>query len=300
MSTQPAPPARRTGVIHDIGYRPYAGPRLGESSVALALFGSGLRHAFGIGRSHKSKILPFVLLALNLLPALIIVSIMVFTDLEELPIDYVAYAGQTQALLSVFAAAQAPILFSRDLRYGSIVLYLARPLRSLTYALTRWCSLTAALLVFLLTPVLLLLIGALLADADVTEQVVDAGLAALMALLLAAMLASVTGVISAWSTRRGFAVVVSIAVLLLGFGAVAAVQDIAYGQNADRFGEYAGLLNPYSLYRGITSSTLDTADIAITPPTGTAMELLYLLVALLISAGGTAVLAWRYRRAAAR
>ena len=77
------------------------------------------------------------------------VTIMVVVGLDEPPVEYAGYAAQTQMLLSVFAAAQAPILFSRDLRYGSIVLYLARPLRSSTFALTRWASLTAALLVFL-------------------------------------------------------------------------------------------------------------------------------------------------------
>ena len=34
-----------SGVIHDIGYRPYAGPRLGEGSVAWAFFVTGLRNA---------------------------------------------------------------------------------------------------------------------------------------------------------------------------------------------------------------------------------------------------------------
>ena len=125
--------------------------------------------------------LPFILLGLNLVPALIIVAIMVFTKLDELPISYAAYAGQTQMLLSVFAAAQAPILFSRDLRHGSIVLYLARPLRSSTYALMRWCSLTAALLVFLVTPIVLLFVGAVLSDADLTEQTHRGGWAALAA-----------------------------------------------------------------------------------------------------------------------
>jgi ABC-2 type transport system permease protein len=288
------------GVIHDLGYRPYAGPRQAEGQIALALFVTGLRNAFGLGRSGKSKLLPFILLGLNLLPALIIVAIMVFTRLDELPISYAAYAGQTQMLLSVFAAAQAPILFSRDLRHGSIVLYLARPLRSATYALMRWCSLTAALLIFLVTPILVLLLGAVLSEADLTDQLTESGLAVLVALLLAGMLASVTGVISAWSTRRGFGVVASIAVLLFGYGAVAAVQAIAYDEGADRIGEYAGLLAPYALYRGICASVLDSSVDAITAPQGALMETAYVGVAVLILLGGLALLMWRYRKAAAR
>ncbi len=293
-------PESRSGVIHDLGYRPYAGIRQAEGRIALALFVTGLRNAFGLGRSGKSKLLPFILLGLNLLPALILVAVMVFTNLDELPIGYAAYAGQTQMLLSVFAAAQAPILFSRDLRHGSIVLYLARPLRSATYALMRWCSLTVALLIFLVTPIVVLLLGALLSEADVVDQLTEAGWAVLAAVLLAGMLASVTGVISAWSTRRGFGVVASIAVLLFGYGMIAAVQAIAYDEASDRVGEYAGLLAPYSLYRGIAAGVLDSSIDAITPPSGAPMQALYVAVALLVVLGGIGLLVWRYRRAAAR
>jgi ABC-2 type transport system permease protein len=302
MSTSPESPQGgvASGVIHDLGYRPYSGPRLGEGQIAWALFTTGLLNAFGIGRSGKSKLLPFILLALNLLPALLIVAIMVFVKLTELPIGYASYAGQTQMLLSVFAAAQAPILFSRDLRYGSIVLYGARPLRSATYALMRWCSLWAALLIFLVTPIVLLLVGALLTEADATDQLTEAGLAILGAILLAGMLASVTGLISAFSTRRGFGVVASIAVLLFGFGVIAVVQEIALQEGSDRVGEWAGLLAPYSLYRGISASVFDAPVQATTPPTGALMETAYVAVALLIVLGGIAVLAWRYRKAAAQ
>ena len=63
---------------------------------------------------------------------------MAFAGLDELPIGYAQYASTTQVLLGIFVASQAPVLFSRDLRHGTISLYLARPLRSSTYALSRW------------------------------------------------------------------------------------------------------------------------------------------------------------------
>ena len=58
----------RTGVIHDLGYRPYDGPRAGDGAIALALFLSGFRNAFGLGRSGKSKVLPFLLLGSTCCP----------------------------------------------------------------------------------------------------------------------------------------------------------------------------------------------------------------------------------------
>ena len=110
----------RTGVIHDLGYRPYDGARTGTGAIATALFVSGFRNAFGLGRSGKSKVLPFLLLAFNLLPAVVMVGAMTLFGLDQLPLAYPRYASAFQILLSIFVAAQAPVLFSRDLRHGTI------------------------------------------------------------------------------------------------------------------------------------------------------------------------------------
>ena len=122
------PDAGRPGVIHDLGYRHFDGIREGTPAIARNLFVTGLRHAYGLGRSGKSKVMPFLLLAMSLLPATIVVGVVVLTGLGELPVSYADYTNQTQLLVSLFAASQAPVLFSRDLRHRSIVLYFARPL----------------------------------------------------------------------------------------------------------------------------------------------------------------------------
>jgi ABC-2 type transport system permease protein len=283
-------------VIHDLGYRPYTGPRWGPGAIARALVVTGFRNAFGLGRSGKSKVLPFILLALNLMPALIVGGVMVFVGLQELPIGYAEYASTTQVLLGIFVASQAPVLFSRDLRHGTISLYLARPLPSSTYAVARWGSLLGATLVFLLLPILLLYAVALLGELDVTEQTGDAATAVCLALLLALSLTGVAGLIASWSTRRGFAVVATIALLLIGNGIVSAIQAIAHEQGQPRVGEVAGLFSPYSLYRGLMASWTGTQS--PTPPTGTAMEVTYLVVMVGLSAACVAGLVWRYRRVA--
>ena len=149
--------------------------------------------------------------------------------------------------MSLFAAAQAPVLFSRDLRYRSIVLYLARPLPAYVIALTRWASLATALLVFTVLPLLVLYAGGLLAGLDVSEQTTDLLKAVALLLLVAAMLAGITGFISAVSLRRGFAVVGSIVALVVVTGVVTAVQAITSEQDADQVGVVAGLASPWSL-----------------------------------------------------
>lgn len=296
MSDPSAATPEGASVIHDLGYRPYTGARLGTAAIARALTLTGFRNAFGLGRSGRSKVLPFVLLALNVLPAVVIGGVLVFGGLEKLPLGYAEYASTTQVLLAIFVAAQAPVLFSRDLRHGTISLYLARPLRSSTYAVARWTSLLGATLVFLLLPILILYAVALLAELDVAEQTRQAGLAALLALVLAAALTGLAGLVSSWSTRRGFAVAATIALLLIANGVVTAIQGISGEEGRPRVGEVAGLFSPYSLYRGLIGAWagVDTP----TPPSSTGMELAYLAVFVALAAACLAALVWRYRRVA--
>ena len=57
------------GVIHDLGYRHYDGPRLGRAAIIRALGWHSLRSAFGIGRGAKAKIVPVITFVLMCLPA---------------------------------------------------------------------------------------------------------------------------------------------------------------------------------------------------------------------------------------
>jgi ABC-2 type transport system permease protein len=293
------PDVPRTGAIYDLGYRPYDGPRNGEGAIALALFISGLRNAFGLGRSGKSKVLPFLLLSLNLLPAVIMVGVMILVKLDELPVSYPRYASAiSQVPLGIFVASQAPVLFSRDLRHGSIALYLARPLSSAAYAVARWASLLAATLVFLLVPIVVLYIGAVLGELDFSEQTAGAAKAALLAVLLALMLTGIGGLIASVSIRRGFAVVATIAVLLMGNGVISAIQAISEEEGESRVGEVAGLFSPYPLYRGGMSAITD--ELVLTPPTGTAMSVAYFAMMVLLAVAMLAGIVLRYRKLAGR
>ncbi|MBA3781734.1 MAG: hypothetical protein H0X12_07775 [Nocardioides sp.] len=298
-SSPTEPTGRPSGVIHDIGYRPYSGPRGGHGAIAWSLYVTGLRNVFGLGRSGRSKILPFALLALNLLPAVIIVGVATFIGLNSLPLAYPEYAATTTILLGTFAAAQGPILFSRDLRHGTISLYLARPLSATAYALARWGALVTGIFLFVMAPIIMMYAGALLASMDAGEQTRDFLAATLVTVLLAGMLASVSGLFSAIALRRGFAIVGTIGTILFGYGVVAVIQGISFDQDQKRVGEIAGLFHPMTLYAGDVAVFTD-ADTAITPPTGTAMEVLYVVVSLLLALGGLGMLLWRYRRLATR
>ncbi len=157
----------RTGVIHDLGYRPYDGPRAGSGSdrartvpqrvpqrlrarpvgqvEGAAVPAAGPQPAARRDHRRRDDSVRRQRAAARLTAR---------------------YASATQILLSIFVAAQAPVLFSRDLRHGSIALYLARPLSSAAYAVARWAALLAATLVFLLVPIIALYVGAVLAELD--------------------------------------------------------------------------------------------------------------------------------------
>lgn len=304
MSEQPAPGQPATGpgsrgVIHDLGYRHLDGAREGTPAIARTLFATGLRHAYGLGRSGKSKVMPFLLLAMSLLPATIVVGVVVLTGLGDLPVSYADYTNQTQLLVSLFAASQAPVLFSRDLRHRSIVLYLARPLPAQVFALVRWLSLTVAILLFTAIPTLVLFAGALLAGLDTSDQTSSLLKALVLQVLLAMMIAGVSGLISSVSLRRGFAVVGSVMALIVLTGIVTVMQNIAYYEgDSESVSVGVGLLSPWSLVNGLANAWDAGVDTPV--PVDGAWVPAYAIVALLVVAACLLGLVARFRKVGSR
>lgn len=301
--SSPSEAARPSGVIHDIGYRPYSGPRLGEGAVAWSLFLTGLRHCYGLGRSGRSKILPMILLGLMLLPALILVGVLVqargVLGLDSQLVPYSVYPLTTQLLISVYVAAQAPALISRDLRFGTITLYLARPTSRTTYVLVRMASLTVATFLLIAAPILLMYAGGLLADLPPGRETRLVLGALVGALLLAACLAGLAALVAATTTRRGLAVAAVIVVLLVTYTVVASIQGISYETGHETVGQVAGLFSPYTLTQGVQVLLFDATESTPTPPDGALLTLLYLAATTVVVLGSVGAMLLRYRRIAA-
>ena len=296
-------PESATGVIHDIGYRPYSGERLGEGAVAWSLFLTGLRNCFGLGRSARSKALPMILLGLMLLPALILVGVLVqakdLLGLDEQIVPYSTYPITTQLLISVFVASQAPALVSRDLRFQTLTLYLARPLRRTTYVLVRMASLAAATFILVGLPLLLLYVGGLLADLPVGRETERFLAAPFGALVLAGCLAGPAALVAALTTRRGLAVAAIIVVLLVSYAVVAPIQGIGSETGHDTVAEVGGLFSPYTLVNGLQVYLFDSPSAMTTNPTGTGIGLLHVLGVLVVLLGSVGAMLWRYRKLSA-
>lgn len=249
MSENPA------GVIHDIGYRHYDGPRLGRAAISRALAVQSLRHAYGLGRSSKSKVMPIILLAVMVVPAAISVGVMNAMKLDDPPMEPASYAFFLQPIVALYVASAAPQLFSRDLRYRSIVLYLARPPRRFDYALAKLVALIGALLILIGLPLVVLYAGGLLAKQDFTDATKDFGVALAGAVILSVLLAGIGGLIAAATPRRGFAVAAIITVMIVSFTAMVTTVGIldSQGKGETAAARYAELASPFSLAGGVQS-----------------------------------------------
>src|SRR6266568_6329047 len=99
------------GVIHDIGYQTYDGPRLGRGNIGLALCWHSLRSAFGFGRGAKAKIVPVIAFVIMCAPAVVNAIVMALGRSHVRLVEYDTYVGNLRVLvLLVFMAAQAPEL----------------------------------------------------------------------------------------------------------------------------------------------------------------------------------------------
>ncbi|MEX0709912.1 MAG: ABC transporter permease [Chloroflexota bacterium] len=288
-----------TGAIYDLGYQGYDGPRLGRRAAIGTLFWASLRAAFGLGRSGRSKIVPWGLTAIVIIPAAVAGAIQAIAPGAPSPFTYDNYLGEMQILLAIFVAAQAPELVSGDQRHRVLSLYFSHALARIDYALAKLGALAAALFIMAIAPMLVLFLASVLVAADVTAafgdqlgnlpQVVGAPL------VYAMPLAALGMAIAAFTPRRAYATGAIIAVFLVT-GAVGAILAEA---GSGRMSQIAPLLNPFVLIDG-TRDWLLGATVPDSPVRAANLPLPLFggLTAAIVLVGATAVV-WRYRRIAA-
>jgi ABC-2 type transport system permease protein len=282
-------PDTPTGVIHDIGYQRYQGPRLGRGYATRSLFTRNVRAAYGLGRSAWAKVLPIGLLGAASVAALILV--VVNTQLPIEVIDYVGIASTFTYAATVFVAVVAPELVSTDLRNNLVSLYLSRPLRRRDYALAKLAALAAATFVMFAGPMVVLFLGMAFSTDNGFAGVIDefggllAGLAA--AAIHAAVLAAIALPFASLTGRRVFATGMIIAVSLL----TAPISAILQTVSEDAGGQLAGLINPVNLLNGIDRWLFEGGVFDVGP-----YGPVYGLVSLLVIAVGTACTLLRYRK----
>jgi ABC-2 type transport system permease protein len=294
MSQQP-----ELGVIHDIGFRHYTGPRLGRGYLLRSLYGESLRGAYGLGRSGKSKVMPFLLLAVMTIPALITAVVAAVTKADELPVAYTQYQNTLFLPIAIFVAAQAPALVSRDLRFKVMPLYLSRPLGRNDYVLAKFGALSSALLILISVPLVVLYAGALLAKLPFWTQTrgVLQGLAG--AVMLALVLAGIGLLIASITPRRGFGVAAVVTVLLLLSVVAAVLQNLAITNEKQKLAGYLGAIDPGNLVDGVQVWLFNVEPSSQAGPPGTLGGVVFLLLTIAVVGISYGLLLLRYRKVSA-
>ncbi len=295
----------RGGSIYDLGYRGYEGVRLGRRAVIGALLTHSLRTAYGLGRSTRSKIMPVGLAVFAVLPALLALGIIALISqigaageaFEAIsPIRYATLFPFIAVLVFLFCASQAPELFGRDQRAGTLPLYFSRATSRMDYATARTLGLLASLLVLVLTPQLLLFVGRVLVAEDpfdgLSEELPSMPAAVAVALIVATLVGSVSAAIAALTPRRAYATVAIIGIFLLPNIVAALLVELETGS----LGHLAVLLSPADVLDGVNATLFGTAP---DNPTVEAADLdgwIYLATVAAWIVGSLTLLMRRYRR----
>ncbi|MEV0235773.1 ABC transporter permease [Nonomuraea sp. NPDC050786] len=283
--------------IYDIGYRHYDGPRLGRAYATRALTVHSLRGIFGLGRTARSKIMPFSLFVIMLLPAVVAIATMALAQQRILP--YSGFAVIMQAVVAVFLASQAPTVVAPDLRYRVLPLYLSRPVSIAEYVGAKVAAMTLALFLLVAVPLTLIYVGELVVDMPGSPATGEYLGAVLMALVLALLLSAFGLALASFTPRRGLGVASVIVVYLLSVASVPLMYGMLSSSGYESAAAWAWLANPFWLVDSLQSWLFGTPPHSIESaayPSGPASAAtVVVLVALALAA-----LALRYRKAASR
>jgi ABC-2 type transport system permease protein len=293
-------------VIHDIGYQRYDGPRLRRPAIVRALAWHSFRSAFGFGRSAKAKAVPVLALVVLLLPA--VIDAVGVSQGNPRTVGYDTYVvGLRIIVMLIFVAVQAPELVSRDLRNRVLPLYFSRPLRPVDYPVAKYVAFTAACLVMIEVPVLLLYVGTIVSvhggSAVWAEtRALIPGL--LVGLMWAVVMAAIGLALACLTGRRAFATgAIAIFFFLTEIVAVILLHAETRGDpvaltHASTAVKVAGLFSPFTLFDGVRRWLGGTGgDQALVPDPGS-FGVVYAIVLLALLAASLLGLAARYRKAA--
>jgi len=250
------------GVIHDIGYRKYAGQRLGRTQIVGALAVQSLRSAFGIGRGAKAKVFPTLLFVILCLPAIVSIAGMALNPHQGRLLSYDTYQPTLRALvLLVYVALQAPNLVSGDLRHHTLPLYFARPIGRADYPIAKLIGFTAACLAVIEIPLLILWVGTISqvhGASAVWHQTRALGPGLLYGLAWSVLLASIGLVLASTTGKRVFSICAVAVPLFVTWILATVLTHIgllifqpATGGQPPALASLAGLINPFTVLNGI-------------------------------------------------
>lgn len=219
--------------IYDQGYRRYDGIRTGFSGALRTLITHSMRHALGLGRTARFKIIPAAVIIFAYLPAIAFIGLAALlpqdVDTGSFLPTYASYYGYVVGAIYLFAAFIAPMLLCNDRRTGMLGVYLASPLNRATYLLGKAIATLFLMLIVTLGPPLLMLIAFSLESegpAGLTEWLEVFVKIVLSSLTIGLMYSAVSLAIAAATDRW---VIATAAVILIMPGSAIVTDILTFG-----------------------------------------------------------------------
>jgi len=291
------------GVVFDLGYVPHEGERRGRRGAIETTYRDGLQRVFGIRRRARKKILPWGLVVLAILPAVVFVGfaflLSTFSPEAESPFgshaDYFSLSG---GIVLLFVALAAPELLIPDRREGVLSIYSSRPLRADDYVGARATSLLTVVAAFMLIPQALMYVGfaalssdgffqALISNADEIPRILAATVVYALAYAPLALL------ISTFAARKAAATGVFLGAMIIGEGLAAALIE-ATSLPGSRFAALLAFSNHPEFVRDWIFGRGSDPDVVMATAGFDAWVSLLVIAAVAVIS--SVLVVWRYRR----
>lgn len=291
------------GVVYDLGYVPYEGERRARRGAIATTYRDGIFRVFGIRRRARKKILPWMLVVLALLPAVVFVGfaflLSTFSPEADSPFGgHGEYFTITGGVVLLFVALAGPELLIPDRREGVLSVYSSRPLTPDDYIGTRAASLLTVVAGFMLIPQVLMYVGfaalsssgffsALLDNVDEIPKILVA------TVVYAVAIAPLVLLISTIASRKAAATGIYLGVLFVGTGLAAALVE-ATSVPGSRFaalfavGEHADYVRDWVFGLAVSSDRV-MANAGFDPWVS-------LAVIAVVAVASSIFVVWRYRR----
>ncbi len=288
-SAEPPQPERAAASIVARGFQRYDGERSGVAGAIRSVAWQSIRATLGIGRAGRNKIFPVMSVAISYVPAIVFIGIAVLipSGIVDGP-TYAEYYGFITAAIVLFAALVAPEVLVSDRRNGMLALYLSTPLHRGTYLASKVLAVGATLGLVTLGPPVLVLLGYTFDGSGpdglgnwlvVLVRIVVSGVA------ISAALTSISMAASCLTDRRAFA---AIGVVLLVLASPILASALVDGAELSVNWRLLDVFSmPFELVFRIFGEPGNFPEVSTTA---------VLAVNIAWTAGGLAVVAWRYSR----
>ena len=288
--------AADAGEVFDLGYQSYEGDRHGRWQARRAIWRDGVRTTLGLGRGVTKKVAPVIFIGLMWLPAVVVIVIGGFISTfggdaaAEMGVPNAAeYYDWAFAFGLLFAAVVAPELLCPDRRQGVITLYLVRPITATDYVAARWFAFLTVMAFALWFPQLLIFGWNALSASNPGDWATDHWdqLPRFLAAggVLALFLTTLAMCASAFTTRRPYAAIGTLAIVAIG-AAVGGIGEEAFSGAA---GDWATLIHLGLVALSVSDWIFGVAG------GGPLADSAYIACFTVVTLGAGGLLWWRYR-----